>query len=266
MTALRALLPLETKARLIQLVGLAVMLFVWESGIRNGWLSYVVPNPTFWFSTPSAIGTLLWKLASSGQLTNHIWLTASATVVGLAIGAVTGTLAAVALAASPRLERLLDPLWSALNALPKVALAPAFAAAFGIGIASKSALAVTLVFFVFLFNILAGLRTYDMVVVNNLRLMGASRMQVFRLAILPSLAPWLYGAVRISLGLALTAVVIGEFVAARGGIGFIIQYGFGTFNVTWCYAGIVILAVLALTIDAGLRLGQRWLMPWRDAP
>jgi NitT/TauT family transport system permease protein len=258
-------MSLETKARFLQVALVALSLVAWESGIRTGWLTYIVPSPTFWFSSPSAIVALFWRLAGSGQLLNHIWLTLSATLVGLAIGALIGTAIGIVMASSPRLERLFDPIWSALNSLPKVALAPAFAAAFGIGIASKSALAVTIVMFVFLFNTIAGLRGIDPAIIANLRLMGASSWHLIRMAMLPALVRWHYSALRISLGLALTAVVVGEFVAARGGIGFLIQYGFGTFNVTWCYVGIVLLGVIALALDTLLRIGQQWLMPGEGA-
>jgi NitT/TauT family transport system permease protein len=166
------------------------------------------------------------------------------------------------MAASRTLETACAPLWSALNALPKIALAPAFAAIFGFGIASKVALAVTLVFFVFLLATIAGLHAVNPTILNNLRLMGAGRRQILRMAMLPTLARWHYGALRISVGLALTAVIVGEFVAARGGIGFLIQYGSGTFNVAWSYAGILILGALALVLDGLLRMGQRRMMPW----
>lgn len=260
-----AAMSLQAKARLIQAALLVVGLAAWESGIRQGWLAGIVPNPAFWFSSPSAIGNLLWRLAETGRLWSHVWLTLSATLLGLAIGAASGTLVGVALSGARRLDVVLDPIWSSLNALPKVALAPLFTASFGIGILSKSLLAVTLVFFVFLFNTVAGLRGVDPLLVNGLRLMGASRLQIFRMAMMPTLVRWHYGALRISLGLALTAVIVGEFVAARGGVGFIIQYGFGTFNVTWCYAGIVVLGTMALVIDAAMRAGQRRLSPWEAA-
>jgi len=255
-------LSLDARARILQVALLATLLIIWESGVRTGWLALLVPNPTFWFSSPSAIAALFWRLVENGQLLNHVWLTVSATLIGLALGALIGTAIGMVMASAPRLEKLFDPIWSALNSLPKIALAPAFAAALGIGISSKSALAVTIVMFVFLFNTVAGLRGIDPVHLANLRLMGASRWQIARMVMLPTLARWHYGALRISLGLALTAVVVGEFVAARGGIGFIIQYGFGTFNVTWCYVGIVILGLLAVALDALLHLGQRQLTPW----
>jgi NitT/TauT family transport system permease protein len=258
----REAMSVEKKARFLQ-VGLLVFgLAFWEMAMRTGLMAYLVPNPGFWFSSPSAIATLIWKLAVNGQLWNHVWLTFSATLIGLGLGAVIGILLGVLMAQSTRLETLFDPIWSALNALPKVALAPAFAASFGIGIASKSALAVAIVVFVFLFNTTAGLRAINPTLICNLKLMGASRLQILRMAMLPSLVRWLYGALRISLGLALTAVVVGEFVAARGGIGFIIQYGFGMFNVTWCYAGIVLLGIIALATDAVMRIGEYYLTRW----
>ncbi len=257
-----AKIPL-VQARMLQLAVLTALLAVWEGGMRTGWFSLVIPNPNFWLSSPSTVADLLWRLLKSGQLTAHLWLTLSATGLGLVFGAVLGTGAGVLMVVSRNVEAAFEPIWSALNALPKVALAPVFAAAFGLGIASKVALAVTLVFFVFLLNTIAGIHSANPAIVNNLRLMGAGRWRVFRMALLPVVARWHYGALRISVGLALTAVVVGEFVAARGGVGFIIQYGFGTFNVTWCYAGIVVLGVLALVLDSGLRAGQRLLMPWQ---
>ena len=114
-------------------------------------------------------------------------------------------------------------------------------------------------------NTITGLRSCAPSILNSLRLMGAGRWQTFRMAMLPTLVRWHLSALRISLGLALTAVVVGEFVAARGGVGFLIQYGSGTFNVAWCYAGIAVLGVMALTLDTLIRLLQRWVMPWEQA-
>lgn len=256
---------LRVHARMLQFGLLAVLLVAWESGIRHGWLAHLIPNPTFWFSSPSAIATLLWKLMESGRLASHVWLTLSATLVGLAIGALLGIATGLLMASSRTLEVACAPFWSALNALPKVALAPAFAAIFGFGISSKVALAVTLVFFVFLLATIAGVHAVSPTVLDNLRLMGARRTQILRMAVLPALAGWYFGALRISVGLALTAVIVGEFVAARGGIGFLIQYGSGTFNVTWSYAGILVLAALALILDGLLQFGHRRLIPW-DKP
>lgn len=256
-------LSLTRKARLLQVTGIAAFILAWQTGTGEGWMNAFIESPTFWFSTPTAIGSLIWKLTLNGQLLHHVWLTMSATLIGLAIGAFAGTAIGIGMSLSTWLEQLFDPIWSALNALPKIALAPAFAAALGIGIASKAALAVTIVVFVFLFNTLAGLKSIDPVVRSNLRLMGASHWQMLKMLMLPQLARWHYGALRISLGLALTAVVVGEFVAARGGIGFIIQYGFGTFNVAWCYVGILVLGVLALALDGLLRWGQAKLSPWQ---
>jgi NitT/TauT family transport system permease protein len=256
--------PLQ--ARVLQVAVLAALFAAWEGGMRSGLFGYVIPNPNFWLSSPSAVLDLLWRLLISGRLLDHLWLTLSATCLGLIIGALLGTGVGVLMAASRTVEIAFEPIWSALNALPKVALAPAFAAALGLGISSKVALAVTLVFFVFLLNTIAGLHSVNPAIVNNLRLMGANRWRIFRMALMPVLLRWHYGALRISVGLALTAVVVGEFVAARGGVGFIIQYGFGTFNVTWCYAGIVVLGALALVLDSGLRAGQRLLTPWKAAP
>lgn len=258
-------MSIERKARFLQIGLLVFAIGFWEIAMQTGLMAKLVSNPSFWFSSPSAIAALLWRLAMSGQLFQHVWLTFSATLIGLGIGAVLGIALGVITAQSARLEILLDPIWSALNALPKIALAPAFAASLGIGIASKSALAVAIVVFVFLFNTSAGLKAVDRTLVCNLRLMGASRMQILRMALLPSMVRWLYGALRISLGLALTAVVVGEFVAARGGIGFIIQYGFGMFNVTWCYAGIVLLGMIALATDTVMRLGEDYLTRWETS-
>jgi len=258
------ILTQRRQARVLQAALVGFLLLLWDFGIRFDWLAYVVPNPTFWFSSPEAVGSLVWRLIEGGQLARHLGLTLGATLAGLAIGAVLGIIVGLVMAVSRDVELAFEPIWAAFNALPKIALAPALVAALGIGLSSKVAIAVAPVFPVFLFNTIAGLKDVSVTILNSLKLMNASRMQVLRMLVLPTLVRWHYGALRISLGLALTGVVVGEFVAARGGVGFIIQYGFGTFNVTWCYAGIFVLAALALATDAVLRIGQRWLTPWQD--
>lgn len=235
-------------------------LAAWEVGMSSGLLALVVDNPGFWFSSPGQILGLLQRLARSGQLYQHIWLTISAALMGLGIGALAGTAAGLAMAATPRLAKILEPFWTALNALPKIALAPALVTAFGLGIASKVALAVTLVFFVFLYNTIGGLRGIDRTLINHFRLMGAGRLQMLQHVIVPTLVAWLYGALKVGLGLSIMGVVAAEFVAARGGIGFVIQYGFGTFNVTWCYVGILVLMILSLGLSALIDLGERQLI------
>ena len=164
---------------------------------------------------------------------------------------------------SPLLAALFDPYIKMLNALPRVVLAPLFLLWFGLGIWSKVALAVTLVFFVMFFNTYQGVRDADRVIIDNVRMLGASERQLVRHVLIPSALTWIFSSLQTSLGFAIVAAVVGEYLGATQGIGYVIAQAEGTFDTTGVFAGMTILAAGVLLIGAAVNRLERRLLSWR---
>jgi NitT/TauT family transport system permease protein len=140
----------------------------------------------FFVSRPSAIGARIVSWVTSGSLWGHLGATIEESLLGLVVGAALGISVGFALARSPFVAAVCDPYIKMLNAVPRVVLAPLFLLWFGLGIWSKVALAVTLVFFVMFFNTYQGVRDADRVLIDNVRMLGASERQLVRHVLVPS--------------------------------------------------------------------------------
>jgi NitT/TauT family transport system permease protein len=158
---------------------------------------------------------------------------------------------------------LSDPYIKALNAMPRVILAPIFALWFGLGIWSKVALGVTLVFFVVFFNVYQGIREVSPVVLANARMLGASKSQLLRSVYLPSATSWVFSSLHTSVGMAFVGAVVGEYLGSSAGVGYLILQAEGVFDVNTVFAGIVVLTMAALVLDAGVGVVERRLLKWR---
>lgn len=158
---------------------------------------------------------------------------------------------------------LVDPYIRALNALPRVVLAPIFLLWFGLGIWSKVALGVTVVFFIVFFNTHQGVREVDRVVVNNARMLGASEWQLVRHVLIPSALTWVFSSLHISIGFAMIAVVVGEYLGASRGVGYLISQAEGTFDTTGVFAGMAVLSAVVLLVGWGVNRLERWLLRWK---
>src|SRR5712672_3375657 len=153
------------------------------------------------------------------------------------------------LALSPTASTILDPYIKAVNAMPRVILAPIFFVWFGLGIASKVALGVTLVFFVVFFNVYQGVREVSPVVLANARMLGASPRQLLRHVYLPSAMSWVFASLHNSVGLAFVGAVVGEYLGSAAGVGYLILQAEGTFDIDTVFAGILVLTAFALVLD-----------------
>ena len=167
------------------------------------------------------------------------------------------------LACAPRLGALLDPYIRLLNALPRVVLAPIFLLWFGLGIWSKVALGVAVVFFIVFFNTHQGVREVDQVVLNNVRMLGASEWQLIRHVLIPSALTWVFSSLHISVGFAMIAVVVGEYLGASRGVGYLISQAEGTFDTTGVFAGMAVLSAVVLLVGWGVNRLERWLLRWK---
>src|SRR6185436_3321315 len=168
----------------------------------------------FFFSRPTAIGDRIVQWFRSGSIWPHLGVTIEEAALSFVIGAAAGAISGFALARVDWAAQLLDPYIRVLNALPRVVLAPIFLLWFGLGVWSKVALGVTVVFFIVFFNTLQGVRDVDRVLINNARLLGASEWQLARHVLIPSALTWVFSSLHISIGFAMIAVVVGEYLGA----------------------------------------------------
>jgi NitT/TauT family transport system permease protein len=167
------------------------------------------------------------------------------------------------LALSPTVSAVLEPYITAANSMPRIILAPIFAVWFGLGVASKVALGVTLVFFIVFFNVYQGVKEVSPVVLANARMLGASQRQLLRHVYLPSATSWVFSSLHTSVGLAFVGAVVGEYLGSSQGVGYLILQAEGSFDINTVMAGILVLTGFALLLDTLVGRIERRLMKWQ---
>jgi NitT/TauT family transport system permease protein len=217
----------------------------------------------FFFGEPLKVFGRLWQWFVSGDIYQHLWVTLVETLLAFLIGTAFGVAVGLWLALSPMTSAILDPYIKAINAMPRVILAPIFFVWFGLGIASKVALGVTLVFFIVFFNVYQGVREVSPVVLANARMLGASPRQLLRYVYVPSAMSWVFASLHNSVGLAFVGAVVGEYLGSAKGVGYLILQAEGTFDINTVFAGIVLLTVFALALDWVVGIAERRLMVWQ---
>ena len=238
--------------------GLAVVLLGgWQYAARVGAID------PFFLSRPSDIAERIWMWVSSGMLWRHLAVTLEESVLGLVIGGILGVATGFVLARSPFAARVLEPYIMMLNAVPRVVLAPLFLLWFGLGIWSKVALAVTLVFFVMFFSAYQGVREANRVIIDNVRMLGATERQLVRHVLFPSALTWIFSSLQVSLGFAMVGAVVGEYLGATRGLGYMISQAEGTFDTTGVFAGMFVLSMVVVSASAGVSRLERWLLRWK---
>ena len=239
-----------------QVVFGAILLLLWQGASGR-----LVDN--FFISNPLEVGARLFGWIADGSLFLHIWATVYATVMGFIIGSIGGVVLGIWLGVSPFTSRLLNPYLSALNALPKVALAPLFVLWFGLGIESKIALAAVLVLFLVFLNTYAGVREVDQDLIDGARLMKATRTQVITKVIIPSAMSWMFAGLRISVPYALIGAVLGEMIAANRGLGYLVQFSGSQFDSAGVFAVLFVIALLAVALNFLVDIVQHRMQQWR---
>ena len=179
------------------------------------------------------------------------------------IGSVLGLAIGLWLGLSPTASALFDPYITAMNAMPRVVLAPIFMVWFGLGIWSKVALGVTLVFFIVFFNVYQGVKEVSPVVLNNTVMLGANRKQLLRYVYLPSATSWVFSSLHTAVGMAFVGAVVGEYLGSASGVGYLIQQAEGAFDINTVFAGILVLTAFALVLDFAVTKVERRLLVWR---
>jgi NitT/TauT family transport system permease protein len=220
----------------------------------------------FFFSTPIDVLARVWKEFASGEIWYHLYITLLETLLAFAFGAAGGILFGFLFARRELLAAIFDPYIKAANALPRVVLAPIFALWFGLGIWSKVALGFTLVFFIVFFNVYQGVREVPQVVLANARMLGMNERQLLRHVYWPAALSWMFSSLHTSVGFALVGAVVGEYLGSSAGLGYKIQQAEGVFDVTGVFAGMLILAVFVILIDAVVTMIENRLLAWRPGP
>jgi NitT/TauT family transport system permease protein len=219
----------------------------------------------FFISRPLIVAGKFWELVTSGRLFYHGWITVVETLGGFVSGAAAGIAVGLLLGRNERLARLLDPILTAVNSLPKVALAPLFIMWFGIDIGMKVILTATIVFFLVFTNTYNGVRSVDPQLLEILRLMGARERHLITTVIVPSALQWVFAGLQLSIPYALIGAVVGEIMAANRGLGFLLQDAAGQLDTGGVFAALLAIIVLALLLQAAVRLCERRLTPWKAA-
>jgi NitT/TauT family transport system permease protein len=218
----------------------------------------------FFFGEPLAVAGRIWSwFITQADIYKHLWVTLVETLLAFGIGSVLGLLAGLWLALQPMASALLEPYIKAMNSMPRIILAPIFAVWFGLGIGSKVALGVTLVFFIVFFNVYQGVKEVSPVVLANARMLGASQRQLLRHVYLPSAMAWVFSSLHNSVGLAFVGAVVGEYLGSAQGVGYLILQAEGSFDINTVMAGILVLTAFALALDALVTRIETRLMKWQ---
>ncbi len=243
--------------RAVQAAVLVACLASWEAASRLRWLD------PFFFSRPSSVAERVARWFATGEVYGHISVTALETLLAFLAGSLLGVMVGFAFAMSPALSRVFDPYVKVANAMPRIVLAPIFTLWFGLGVLSKVAFGVTLVFFVVFFNTYQGVREVDRNVLNNARMLGASDRDLVRHVLLPSALVWILSSLHTSVGLALVGAVVGEYLGSARGLGYLIQQAEALFDTTGVFAGLVVLAGFVLAVDFLVSFVERRLLRWK---
>ncbi|RZI43242.1 ABC transporter permease [Herbaspirillum sp. HC18] len=271
-----AIKPNNRNLRVWQLVVLVIFFAVWHAATRD-------PKAAFFFGEPLKVLFRIWQWFTVGsgsldvgfgdstwfslnfpaEIYPHLLVTLAETLLAFAIGTLLGLGFGLWLALSPVASAILDPYIKAANSMPRVILAPIFSMWFGLGIWSKVALSVTLVFFIVFFNVYQGVKEVSPVVLANARMLGANRRQLLRHVYLPSAMSWVFSSLHTSVGLAFVGAIVGEYLGSARGVGYLILQAEGTFDINTVFAGILVLTAFALVLDGAVGLIERRLMKWQ---
>jgi NitT/TauT family transport system permease protein len=239
-----------------QLIALVILLAIWEAAGRAGML-----NPLF-LPSPSRIGAALVDLFSDGRIWPHLDATFTAALGGLALGILVGILLGVVAALVPFAAELLEPVMSVFNAIPRVILAPLFVIWLGIGLASKIALSFILVAVLIFFTVFTGIRQVDRRLVERVVTLGGDRWALVRHVYMPSVAAWVLSNLKIAVGFAFTGALVGEFVAATRGLGYLLSFAQSTYNAALMFALIFLILVVVLLIFGIAGRLEKYLLRW----
>jgi len=255
------------RLRVLQFAVFAALILLWHVFTKPG----LIPSfyfeqdnrAAFFFGEPVKVLWVIVEWFTSFEIFPHLGVTLLETMLGFVIGSVGGLGIGLWLALSNTASAVMEPYIKGFNSMPRVVLAPIFAVWFGLGIWSKVALGVTLVFFVVFFNVYQGVREVSPTLLANARMLGASRRQLLRSIYLPSAMSWVFASLHNAVGLAFVGAVVGEYLGSSQGVGYLILQAEGTFDINTVFAGILVLTAFALLLDFAVTRIEARLLKWR---
>ncbi|AQV98464.1 ABC transporter permease [Cupriavidus necator] len=259
---------IKAQRRYWLIVSLRVLLLVivlggWELAGRLHWID------PFFFSMPSLIAEQIYDWfvngTSQGPLLAQVAVTLEETGLGFLIGSIAGVLCGIVLGRNKLLADVFSIYIQIANSIPRVVLGSIFVIALGLGMASKVALAVVMVFFVVFGNAFQGVREADRYLIANAQILGASKRQLTFAVVVPSALSWILASLHVSFGFALVGAVVGEFLGSKQGIGLLIATAQGAFNASGVFAAMIVLAVVALAADYLLTRLENRLLKWKPS-
>lgn len=241
-------------------VSIVLALFLWH--LLTRWTGL----PAFILPSPLQVVERFGRAVQDGSLLRHTLVTLSEVLLGLAAGSLAAMLFGYALARSRTLERLLSPYLVASQAIPVVAIAPLLVIWFGPGMFSKVLICALIVFFPVLVNTMVGLRAVPENLRDLMRALKANRLQMLRFLEIPAALPVFLGGLRIGATLAVIGAVVGEFVGADRGLGFLINVARGQYDTALVFVAVFTLVVMALSLYGLVVLAELRLLRWQRHP
>lgn len=226
----------------------ALFLALWELSAALGWID------SFFFASPSRVVLCLMDQLRSNNMLTHIGITLFETVVSFLLVILFSLLTATLLWYSPKLSEILEPYLVVLNSLPKSALAPLFIVWLGTGATTIIVAGISVAVFGSVISLYTGFQQVDPEKVTLIYTLGGRKRDAFFKVVLPGSLPVLLSTAKVNIGLALVGVIIGEFLAARRGLGYLIIYGSQVFRLDMVITGIIVLCIIALVFYKTIQL------------
>lgn len=247
----------KLKSRIILIISLVMLVIVWQILSDKGLINQL------FFSSPKAVWKDLKEMFMTGYIFPHLKVTLYAAFCGLFYGILFGTVTAFVIGNNKILVNILEPIFVGIHGLPLLALGPLFVVWFGIGIKSKIFMAMINVFFLVFFNVYAGFKDVDIQLINTLKLMKASRFQILTKVVMPSCIPWLLASLKAGVGAAMLGAIVGEYLGASAGLGWVIQTAGGYYNITRVISCVLLLMTIMFILDAIVKRIDKLALKWR---
>lgn len=240
-------------------LGLVIsLLALWEFAAKFDFID------TFYFSSPSRIAENFYMWLKDGLVFKHLGVTLAEAGVGFFAGLILGITVGFLFAANPRVDAILQPFIVIMNAMPRIAFAPLIILWFGFGFLSKVVIVISLVFFVVFFNTYRGFKEISPILLKNASVLGATQRQILRHIYLPAIVSWMFASLRVSVGFAIIAAILGEYIGSSAGIGFLIDNAQSNFDATGVMTGLAILTIVVAILDVFLQRIESRFTKWRS--
>lgn len=245
------------RVRAVQLAILIASFLFWELAGRLGWIDVLL------FSYPSKVFGQIYGDAVSGELWGHLAITVGETIAGFVLGTLFGTALAILIWWFPFLSRVLDPYMVVFNSMPKVALGPIFIVMFGAGFTAILMTTLSIIIIITTLVVYNSFREVDANYIKVVRSFGGSKRDEFRKVVLPASFAAIISTLKVNVGMAWIGVIVGEFLAARAGLGYLIIYGFQVFNFTLVMSSLLLISIIAALMYQGVAYMERRLLAGR---